>query len=301
MSVEGVIEAAIEAERLGFPAFYLGDHFFVGPQVDSYDPYLLFALIADRTRSIRFGPLVTPVEFRPPWELGRWAAQLDVLSGGRFVMGLGVGWGADEHRAYGVPYRSLGERFDRLDEYIQVMRLMWSDGPATFTGRFHELDGANSLPKPAAGRPPILIGGGGEKRTLRLVAKYADEWNAPTLSPAGYKSKVEVLNAHCVAVARDPRSIRRSMLMIGPIGATDADVDDSTRTTMEMFNVPGNVSLAEYRARLKANGAVVGGRDEVLDGLGQLAAAGVEEVIWAGDPAVARFLAADVVSPAAML
>ena len=101
MSVDGVVEAGARSgtPRCGFPSFYLGDHFFVGPQIDSYDPYLLCTVLARETTSIRFGPVVTPIGFRAPWELGRWAAQLDVLSGQRFVMGLGVGWGDDERRA----------------------------------------------------------------------------------------------------------------------------------------------------------------------------------------------------------
>ncbi len=301
MSVDQVLGAALEAERLGFPTFYLGDHFFVGPQIDSYDPYLLFTLMARETSSIRFGPGVTPVGFRPPWELGRWAAQLDVLSGQRFVMGLGVGWGAEEHRAYGVPYGSLGERFDRLDEYIQVMKLMWSEGAATFTGRYYQLDGANSLPKPAAGRPPILIGGGGERRTLRLVAKYADEWNAQALTPDGFRRKLGVLEDHCQAVGRNPSTIRRSMLSVGPIGATQAEVDDATRSMMEMFPQPAGTTAAEYRERVKSNGAIVGGADEILDSLGRLSEAGLDEVLLLYAPGIAEFLAADVLPRAAAL
>ena len=301
MSVEGVVEAARHTERLGFPAFYLGDHFFLGPQIDSYDPYLLFTLIARETRTIRFGPFVTPVAFRPPWELGRWAAQLDVLSGQRFVMGLGVGYRDDEHRAYGVPYGPLRERFDRLDEYIQVMKLMWSPGPATFDGHYYQLDGANSLPKPAVGRPPILIGGGGEKRTLRLVAKYADEWNSQTLPPDGYRRKRAVLEEHCAAVGRDPSTIRRSMISIGAIGATEAEVDDATRVVMEMYSPPAGTTAEAYREGMKSRGALVGGAEEILDSLGRLAEVGLEEVVMIYSVGAAEFLASDVLKRAAAL
>ena len=301
LSVDDVLGAALEAERLGFPSFYLGDHFFVGPQIDSWDPYLLFTLMARATTAIRFGPFVTPVGFRPPWELGRWAAQLDVLSGQRFVMGLGVGWGTDEHRAYGVPYGSLGERFDRLDEYIQVMKLMWSEGPATFTGRYYHLDGANSLPKPVAGRPPILIGGGGERRTLRLVAEYAGEWNAPSLTPESFRRKREVLDGHCQAVGRDPSTIRRSMLSLGPIGATQVEVDEATRATMVLFPAPAGTSLADYRQSLKSRGSIVGGADEILDSLGRLSEAGVDEIVLVYAPGVLDFLASEVLPKASAL
>ncbi len=293
-SVDEVIGSAREAERLGFSSWYLGDHFFVGPQVDSYDPFLLFTLVARATNTIRFGPLVSPVTFRPPWEMGRWAAQLDVLSGQRFVMGLGVGWNADEHRAYGIPYGSLGERFDRLDEYIQVMKLLWADGPAKFSGQFYQLDGADALPKPSAGRPPIVIGGGGERRTLRLVAKYANEWNAPMLAPDAYRAKRAVLAKHCAAVDRDPATIWYSMLSVGPIGGTPSEIDTATRTHMEMFSPRTDISPAEYRAGLKARGGIVGGRDEILDALGGLAEAGVNEMVFVDTPGVLQFLASEV-------
>ncbi len=301
MSVDEIVGAARETERLGFPAFYLGDHFFVGPQLESWNPYLLFTLMAHETSSIRFGSLVTPVAFRPPWELGRWAAQLDVLSGQRFVLGLGVGWGVDEHRAYGVPYGSLGERFDRLDEYIQVMKLLWTDGPASFSGRYYQLDGANSLPKPAAGRPPIVIGGGGERRALRLVASYADEWNSQTLTPAAYQRKLGILDDHCAAVGRDPAKIRHSMLSIGPIGATQVEVDEATRTVMEMFPPPEKLSLAAHREGMKARGHIVGGPSEILDSLGRLSEAGLDEVVIVYAPGVPEFLASDVLPQLARL
>ena len=300
-SVDEVIGSAREAERLGFPSWYLGDHFFVGPQLESYDPFLLFTLVARATSTIRFGPLVSPVTFRPPWEMGRWAAQLDTLSGQRFVMGLGVGWIADEHRAYGVPYGSLKERFDRLDEYIQVMKLLWADGPAKFSGKFYQLDGADALPKPSAGRPPIVIGGGGERRTLNLVAKYANEWNAPTLSPDAYRAKRSVLAKHCEAVDRDPATIWDSMVSVGPIGATLAEIDIATKTLMELFLPGTSGSLAEYRAGLKARGAIVGGREEILDALGGLADAGVNEVVFFDSPGVLQFLASEIAPAVAKL
>lgn len=293
-SVDEVVGAALEAERLGFPNFYLGDHFFLGPQLESYDPYLLFTIIARETSSIRFGPSVSPVTFRPPWELGRWAAQLDVLSGGRFVMGLGAGYTPDEHRAYGVPFHTMGERFDRLDEYIQVMKLMWSEGPATFDGRFYQLDGADPLPKPAAGRPPILIGGGGERRTLPLAAKYADEWNCPALPPDGFRLKREVLEEHCQTVGRDPSTIQRSMLTMGPVGATQDEVDAATQAMMEQYPPTAGTSLSEFREGMKAGRAIVGGADEILDSLGRLSEAGVDDVWMVHGPGLPEFLAADV-------
>ena len=266
------------AERHGFASYYLGDHFYVGEQLDSLEPYLLFALAARETERIRFGPLVTPVMFRPPSNVGRLAAQLDLLSGGRFVLGLGVGWGEAEHRTYGTDWPRLGERFDRLDEYIQVMRAMWGEGPASFEGEYYRLSEVDSLPKPAAGRPPILIGGGGEKRTLKLVAKYAAEWNSVDLSPEAFRHKCEVLAAHCADVGRDPATIRRSMTTIGFVGATDEEVEEATLVQMQRTPPPGNPTPAEYRAALREGGAIMGTAGEVVDQLGRLAEEGLDEV-----------------------
>ena len=201
----------------------------------------------------------------------------------------------------GVPYGSLGERFDRLDECIQVMKLMWTEGPATFTGRHYRLDGANSLPKPAAGRPPILIGGGGERRTLRLVAKYADEWNSQILTPDGYRRKRGVLKNTARRSDVIPLRIRQSMLSIGPIGATQAEVDDATRVLMEMFQAPAGTSVSEYREGMKSRGAIIGSADEILDSLGRLSEAGVEEVLVVHGPGVMEFLALEVVPKASAL
>ena len=171
------------AERLRFPTVFRSDHYFIGPQQDSLEAYLSFAVAARETSSIRFGPLVSPVTFRSPVDVGRMAAQLDQLSAGRFVMGMGAGWNEAEHRAYGIPFPPVKERFDRLDEAVQVVKALWAPGPASFAGRYYQLDGADCQPRPTGGRPPILIGGSGEKRTLKLVARYANEWNAVNLSP----------------------------------------------------------------------------------------------------------------------
>lgn len=293
------------AERHGFASYYLGDHFYVGDQIDSLEPYLLFALAARETTSIRFGPVVTPVMFRPPSNLGRLAAQLDLLSGGRFVLGLGVGWNAAEHATYGVDYPSLGERFDRLEEAIEVMQGMWGEGPASFAGRYYQLTDAQTLPKPAAGRPPILIGGTGEKRTLRAVAKYAAGWNCVDLTPAAFRQKSEVLAAHCGDVGRDPADVRRSMTTIGFVGATDAEVEAATLTQMQRTPPQGNPTPAEYRARLREAGAIMGSADEVVDQLGQLAEEGLNEVQFVYfDPSpesLPAFLAREVLPQAAAL
>ncbi len=278
VSFEEAVSSMRVTEQHGFSSYYLGDHFYTVDQIDSLEPYMLFALAARETERIRFGSLVTPVMFRPPSNVGRLAAQLDVLSGGRFVLGLGVGWNEGEHAAYGIDYPSLGERFDRLDEYIQVMQAMWGAGPASFEGRYYQLRDADTQPKPPSGRPSVLIAGGGEKRTLPLVAKYADAWNAVDLPLEDYRRKCEVLAVHCEAAGRDPGEIRHTMTTMGLIGSTDAEVEAATLLQMQRMPPPPGMSPADYREMLRGIGAIMGTPDEIVDKLGWLAEAGIDEV-----------------------
>jgi len=290
------------AERLGFPTIFRSDHYFIGPQQDSLEAYLSFAVAARETSRIRFGPLVSPVTFRSPVDTGRMAAQIDQLSAGRFVMGLGAGWNEAEHRAYGIPFPPLKERFDRLEEAIEMIRALWAPGPASFAGAHYRLDGADCQPKPAPGRPPILIGGSGEKRTLRLVARHAAEWNAVNLSPEAYAAKAQVLEQHCEAEGRDPATIRRSMMAFAVAGPDEHALDRATERMMSMWGAPSGTSPAAYREVLRGRGMIVGGRQAVLDALGSYAALGLQEVQFQhfnfDDDTVPEFLAAEV-APAA--
>ncbi|MGE0602110.1 MAG: LLM class F420-dependent oxidoreductase [Dehalococcoidia bacterium] len=294
------------AERLNFPTVMRSDHYFIGPQQDSLEAYLSFAIAARETSKIRFGPLVSPVTFRSPIDVGRMAAQIDQLSGGRFVMGFGAGWNEAEHRAYGIPFPPVKERFDRLDEAIQVIRALWSPGPATFAGRFYQLNGADCIPKPTvSGKPPILIGGAGEKRTLRLVAQYANEWNSVNLPPDAYGAKVKVLEAHCEAVGRDPAAIARSMMTFAVIGPDPASLDRATERMMSMWGAPAGTSPADYRETLRKRGMIVGGKAEVVEACGKYAAMGMQEIQFQhfnfGDDTVPEFLAAEVAPAVANL
>ncbi len=279
-SLEETIATMRTTEERGFASWHMGDHFFSVDQIDSIEPYLLLALAARETERVRIGPFVTPVMFRPPSNVGRLAAQLDLLSGGRFVMGLGVGWHEGEHAAYGIDYPSIGERADRLDEYIQVMRAMWGEGPATFEGRYYRLRGADALPKPAAGRPTVLIAGGGEKRTLPLVAKHAHEWNCVDLSPDAYRRKRELLAGYCDEIGRDPGEIRHTMMTMGLIGTTPAELEAEAALQMLRRAPPAPTSPADYIGTLRARGAIMGSADEMVDRIGRLAEAGIDEVVF---------------------
>src|SRR5206468_4150627 len=151
--------------------------------------------------------------------LARMAAGVDNLSGGRLELGVGAGWNAQEHEAFGIPFPPVGTRMDLLDEGIEVILRLWQDEKASFEGRHFGLKEATLYPKAAQRpRPPLIVGGSGERRTLRAVARFADEWNATSMSPEAYQGKVATLERHCATVGRDPKTIRRSLMTAFVIG-----------------------------------------------------------------------------------
>ncbi|MDA1061602.1 MAG: TIGR03560 family F420-dependent LLM class oxidoreductase, partial [Chloroflexi bacterium] len=214
-------------EDLGFESLWRSDHFFSFGEDrtrDALEPFVSMAVLAAETERIRFGPLVTAVTFRHPSLVARMAAQLDQLSGGRMVLGMGAGWNVAEHEAFGVAMPSTGGRLDRLAEAIQVVQALWAEGPASFAGRHFTLDGAECYPKPAQRPLPVLVGGNGERRTLRIVAEHATEWNGIHLDLDGYRAKRTVLEQHCAAVGRDPATIQHSMMQGYLIGRDDREL-----------------------------------------------------------------------------
>ena len=268
------------AERLAFPTVFRSDHYFIGRQQDSLEAYLSFAVAARETQRVRFGPLVSPVTFRSPVDVARMAAQLDALSGGRFVMGMGAGWNESEHRAYGISFPPLKERMDRLEEAIHVAKALWQDSPASYEGRYYRLEGADLLPKPPSGRPFLLIGGNGERRTLRLVAEHADEWNSTGGGLENYARRGEVLAVHCADIGRDPATIRRSLMTFGVIAPDAAALDAATERMMMTRGARPGTSLADFRHELRERGSIVGTTSEVLETLARYAELGVDEVLF---------------------
>jgi alkanesulfonate monooxygenase SsuD/methylene tetrahydromethanopterin reductase-like flavin-dependent oxidoreductase (luciferase family) len=177
--------------------------------------WTLLAALAPQTSRLRIGLLVGSVLNHPPAVLAKMAATLDLISGGRLIVGLGAGWATDEQLAYGVPHLPPGERIDRLAEACRIIRRLWTEDVVDFDGRFFHLEGAHLEPKPVQRpHPPILIGGAGERRTLRVVAEQADIWNMPARDTRGadeFARLNRVLDDHCAAVGRDPAAIARSV------------------------------------------------------------------------------------------
>ena len=209
-------EAARAAEEAGFDAISVPDHVHQnrvggGPASPMFEAYTLLGALALATTSARLFSLVSPVTMRAPGLLVKAVTTLDVISGGRAVLGVGAGWDVDEHEAYGIQFPGLGERFDRLDEELAICRAMFGAEPASFSGKFYTLRDAYNSPRPVRGSIPLLVAGGGEKRTLDLVARYGDACNVFAGAPADVRHKFDVLDAHCERVGRDPAEITRTV------------------------------------------------------------------------------------------
>jgi F420-dependent oxidoreductase-like protein len=229
----GVADLAQRAEAIGVRTLSFMDHFFqmdwMAPAEDPMlEGYTALGFVAGRTERLRLRLLVTGVTYRWPGLLAKTVTTLDVLSGGRAELGIGAAWYEREHRGLGVPFPPTSERFERLEEAIQICLQMWSDDDGAYQGKHYQLDATLCSPPPVSSpRPRILIGGGGERKTLRLVAQYADACNLMG-DPSEVAHKIDVLRRHCDAVGRDPNEIEvTAMFRNLPEGPT---VDDVVRS-----------------------------------------------------------------------
>ncbi|MCL6644388.1 MAG: LLM class F420-dependent oxidoreductase [Dehalococcoidia bacterium] len=203
---------ARHAEAIGWDGVYYADHFMPN-DADVSAPvgecWTTLAALAATVPRIRIGPLVTGNTYRHPAVLAKMAATVDIISGGRLVLGLGAGWQENEHRAYGIKFSTVGGRLSRLEEACHVITSLFGNRRTTFAGRYYQLTDAPLEPKPVQSPVPLLIGGGGEQRTLRIAARYANEWNVWG-TPEVLARKGRILDRYCEDLGRDPRTIRRS-------------------------------------------------------------------------------------------
>lgn len=204
---------ALKAESLGYSAVWVADHFVLGHEGGEHEAWTAISALAAATSKIRIGTLVLGNTHRNPALVAKMAATLDYLSGGRLNLGIGAGWYKLEQESYGLPWvESVKERMDRLQEAIELMKALFTQEPVTFRGRFYRVTDAPCQPAPIQKPwPRIWIGGGGEQRTLRIVAKHADAWNIPAVTPEEYARKSDVLRQHCEAVGREYNEIERTM------------------------------------------------------------------------------------------
>jgi F420-dependent oxidoreductase-like protein len=259
------------AEELGFDAFFRSDHYMrIGdgdPGPGSTDAWTTLAAIARETSTIRLGTLVTPVTFRFPGQLAIQVGQADAMSGGRVELGLGAGWYADEHRAYGIPFPETRERFERLEEQLAIVTGMWAT-PAgerfDYEGRHYPIADSPALPKPVQRpHPPIILGGWGAKRTPRLAALYAQEFNVPFPPVDAFRGACDNVRRACDDANRDPSTIRFTVAQVTAVGEDDATFRRRAQ------------AIGHDADQMRAN-AIGGTVNEVVDRLGAFAQAGAQ-------------------------
>lgn len=207
-----LLDLARHAEATGWDGIWYADHFMPNAEDTSgatNEAWTTIAGLAAAVPRVRIGTLVTGNTYRHPAVLAKMAAGVDNISGGRLVLGLGSGWQENEHAAYGIPFSTVGGRLGRLEEACQVIKSLFANEKTTFDGKYYQLKDAPLAPKPLQSPLPLLIGGGGEQRTLRITARYADEWNVWG-TPEILRQKMAILDRHCADIGRDPKAIQRS-------------------------------------------------------------------------------------------
>ncbi|WP_244928706.1 LLM class F420-dependent oxidoreductase [Nocardioides sp. W7] len=286
---DDLLAVALEAERLGFGAFFRSDHYLgmgteglPGPS----DAWITLAGLARDTSTIRLGTMMTSATFRHPGPLAISVANVDQMSGGRVELGIGAGWFEAEHTKYGIPFPSTGERFDRFEEQLAVITGLWAtSGGFDFAGTHYQLTDSPGLPKPVQPKPPVLIGGLGKKRTPALAAAYADEFNLPFVDEATTETQFARVRAACETIDRDPATMTWSNALVLCVGSDEAEI---ARRAAAIGREPDE---------LRENG-LAGTPQEVVDKLGRYAALGAEraylQVLDLADLDHLRLVAAEV-------
>jgi len=270
---DNTVALALAAEESGFSSVWVMDHFWQlpalgGPDEPILEAYTLLGALAARTERVQLGTLVAGVTYRNPALLAKMITTLDIISHGRAILGIGAAWYDVEHAGYGFDFPGAGERLDRLEEAVQICRAMLRDERPSFGGRFYSTDDARNVPKPLqVGGPPIMIGGSGEKRTLRLVAQYADMCNVSG-GPATVRRKLDIMRAHCKDVGRDPAEITTTRL--GTLVLTD-DADETGRVRGFLSGLAGDEFDEQF---------IVGEPDDVLPAVEALIGAGIDTPIF---------------------
>jgi alkanesulfonate monooxygenase SsuD/methylene tetrahydromethanopterin reductase-like flavin-dependent oxidoreductase (luciferase family) len=265
------------AEDMGYESLCRSDHLtgvFGDSKRPSLETWTSLTVVAMRTRRIRFGPMVSPVTFYQPALLAKMAVALDTLSGGRIDLGMGGGWNEHEHAMFGIPLPPMNERLDRLEGAARYVRALGVGEPVTLEQPYYPLRKAENYPLPTHGRLRIVIGGRGEKRTLRIAAEFADEWNVTRVDPDGFRQKRAVLAKHCIALRRDPETIARSLMIPLAIGRDRPDVVQRIAAARAVFP-----QMPADEAAWRAASFLVGTPGEIVESLRGWEAAGVQRVL----------------------
>ncbi len=271
-----------EVEELGFAGLFRSDHFTNAqpPDKPSLEMIVSLTYLADHTQHVHFGPLVAPFSMRNPMFLVRQAAALDDLSNGRMILGVGAGWQEREHTLFGFELGDMATRMARFAEGLEVVtRLLHSDEPVSFEGRFYKLRGATLLPRPQRpGGPPVLIGGIGPKYTLPLVARYANIWNAVMIPPDKFRQRSALLDTLLREAGRQPGDVKRTLMHRFQFGRDENELERRL-SPYRVHSAFAGKSLNEVIDKLRVEGDVVGTPDSVIEQIHGYAAAGVEELM----------------------
>ncbi len=274
-SYEDILRIARTSETLGFGAIFRSDHWLpiMGDrELDATDAWATLAGLARDTVRIRFGALVSPMTFRHPSVLAKLAATVDVMSDGRVEVGFGAGWYEAEHSAYGLPFPPLKERFDRLEESLEVCMALWSDeAAATFKGRYYSLNRAPGRPKPVQRPLPVIIGGKGARRTPELTARFATEYNTGGRIEEWIERRARVVVA-CERIGRDPASVAYSWMTSTVVGRTEADAWQEAERRFRHAGRSGDVRA--WVAEQQGNGMVFGSAEQAAERLSASLVAG---------------------------
>ncbi len=261
-------------ETCGYTGLYRSDHYTNAnpPDLDSLECWVSLTWLAAHTQHIKFGPLVTPISFRHPTHTARMAAAVDDLSGGRLTLGIGAGWQEREHANYGWELLAPKERFNRLEEGLEVItRFLQSDTPFDYTGHYYHIHDGILFPRPKRpGGPPVLVGGNGIRRTLPLVARYARVWNAMLIPPDEIPPLNARLDEYLVRQGRHPGEVRRTLMTGCVFGASTEEVERKVH-----LRTHGQRTIADLRKR----GTVVGTAKEIIEQCQELARIGIQEVM----------------------
>ena len=274
------LRVAETAERLGFDALFTSDHYLSDvdvPAPGSHDAWTLLGALAARTDRLRLGTMVSPVTFRLPTVLAKAATTVDRISGGRAIVGMGAGWWDEEHRTHGLPFPSTGERFEMLEEQLEIVHGLWSEDVFSFESRHYAIEACRFLPKPLQRpHPPIVVGGKGGPRMARLAARWADEFNRVGGTPRQVAEAFERVRDAASAAGRDPSGVTMSFMTWVMVGRTEDEWRSRVDAVRRMDRTAGPFDA--YLAEVSED-CIVGTIEQATERMRAYASAGVEHFV----------------------
>ncbi len=282
IDVKEALDFGVQAESLGYDSLWVEDHLMpwqLSCEKSTLEGWVLLSILADRTEKIRIGTMVSNILYRHPVILAKLAVMVDRVSNGRFTMGLGLGWFEDEAKAYGLPMPPLKVRIEMFREAIELMKKLWtSSGKVSFKGKYFTIENASFQPKPVQKPyPPIIIGTGGEKVMLKIVAKEADGWNYGALSPEEVKHKLDILRKFCSEVGRNFEDIEKTFELYVFIGKDRSEANSRLEKYLE--TIPRGDKLQHIIQQLYIRNALKGTASDILNQMKDYVNAGIEHFI----------------------